>query len=580
MAAIPVQTLLNESTCYACFAPGSIPELARFALLDRLASGPSCTTAPDAPVMDIYPVFPAPGEYILSWSAVPGATSYWVFVAEDIDFLFQVNDANTTSTSQQFNDIAPATRYARVYAINACGISAYSNIITFNTDGFVPMVTNELESFNSVSTVATNFVTAAYQPTGNALVLAFIYGQSTDVSSVTGNGLTWVLVNVTNRSSGNQQSCWIYRAMGASPTNTALTVNMLTASSSGIIIHIQEFVGVNTGGTNGSGAIYQALNGVALGNITIAPLNPNGWNTIVGTCVVNANPSGAFLEAGWTQDLDTAQTPSTSVAAFIAHRLTTTDNSFTTGTVGSRGCIALEIVNVYSVAPAVTQPSGLANLEVWVRSDTGTFQDAAKAVPCTDGTTVYTWDNMGNTAVVSDFIQATALLRPTYNTAGGLNSKPRITFGGTQSLHNLSGTFAQPFTMVVIGAYTNGLGGFAPWLWSDPTAGAQLTTQTGLSGAPWIYAGTVEQSIRAFASGTIVGIFSGTNGTLYVNRIDSTPAQFVGANGFATGMVIGELAAQALIGDIYEVMFFSRALSLSEVSQIQIYAQSQYALNY
>jgi hypothetical protein len=103
------------------------------------------------------------------------------------------------------------------------------------------------------STIASPaFSTAA----GNELLLAFIAtdylaGSNTTVTGVSGGGLTWVLVDRANAQSGTSE---IWRAFAASPVSN---VNVTATLSQSVVssITVVSFIGVNTSGTNGSGAI-------------------------------------------------------------------------------------------------------------------------------------------------------------------------------------------------------------------------------------------------------------------------------------------------------------------------------------
>lgn len=102
--------------------------------------------------------------------------------------------------------------------------------------------------------------TASITPTANALVLAFIRvgDDAITVSSITGNGLTWVEVVTAVEVGGNRIS--VYRAMGATPSAGAVTIDL---SASAIAAwSIVEFTGVDTSGTNGSGAVVQSATAV------------------------------------------------------------------------------------------------------------------------------------------------------------------------------------------------------------------------------------------------------------------------------------------------------------------------------
>ncbi len=546
-----------------------------------LCNGADCV-APAAPVLDSVIVYESDGNYTLNWTAPADAVSYLLDLAEDVDFTIQIfiDQPYPTNTSGVIADVADATRFARVRAVSACGaISDYSNVITFSTS--IPQIGfNSLTSFVSASTVLSSFTTGAYAPTANALVLAFISTENAP-SSVTGNGLTWVLVNQLPPTFGTAATlqCFVYRAMGAAPTNDSLTV-AVAAGARGCLIHVQEYTGVYTGGTNGSGAIAQAMI-TPTANSFIQTMDANGLNASVGMAFQQGSPTGAVLEGGWTQDYNTFNVVNNCM--FVAHKVASTDNTFTTGMSASTSSWMAEIRNAYSSAHVLTQPSAIANLEIWARSDTGVYQDAAKTVPCTaNGDLVYTWDNMGNTALTADFIQATALLRPTYNATGGANGKPRISFNSNM-MRLVSGTFAQPVTLVVIGKYTGNSAGFAAWLWSD-SSNVQMATLTAQADDFYLYAGVTTLNGTKKLNGLPgigIGIVNGSSGSLYTNCISNLPGGNLGAQAFDVAATIGGYSGGAgyyLIGDEYEVMLFSRALTLQEICQIQIYAQQYYNL--
>lgn len=104
---------------------------------------------------------------------------------------------------------------------------------------------------------ATSYATASVSPTANRLLLLAVangHTGGTDLvpSSVTGNGLTWVLV--TDEDNGANLHISVWRAMGASPTAGAITINF-GATQHNCLWSLTEFDGVDTSGTNGSGAI-------------------------------------------------------------------------------------------------------------------------------------------------------------------------------------------------------------------------------------------------------------------------------------------------------------------------------------
>ncbi len=442
-----------------------------------------------------------------------------------------------------------------------------------------PLAGAVLTTFTSSNTVLTAFTTASVSPAANALVLCFVFG-GPPVTSVTGNGLTWELVydGYTPQSAVSPDGLTVYRAMGAAPSAGGITVNMSgVVSAAGIIIQVQQYTGVNTSGANGSGAIGQVF-GNYLAATTIAPLNANGLNAIVGAAVAKVNPTAAVLESGWTQDLNQAQTPvALPLGAFIAHRLATTDNSFDSGMAAVTFSLAMEIVAAASVQTFIT-PTDIAGLQVWSRASDGVFQDAAKAVPCTQGTSVYTWTNKGNGTVSSDFINATALTRPVWHQSTGPGDYDRIICTGTERLSNpMTGlvSASQPFTLIFIGTYTGGSSSDAPLIWNE-TAAVQLGVI--VSGAhPRAYAGTSVASAQAFSVGIVVGGYNSNVGDyIYVNNRNTGTSTTFGVAQFSNSGLIGENLGFGLIGSYYEVMIFSDVLTTAQVCQIQNYAKNRY----
>ncbi|HVJ09778.1 MAG TPA: N,N-dimethylformamidase beta subunit family domain-containing protein [Acidisarcina sp.] len=129
------------------------------------------------------------------------------------------------------------------------------------------------------STVSTPiFSTSA----SNELLLAFVAtdylsGANTTVTSVTGGGLTWVLVVRTNAQLGSSE---IWRAFAPSPvSNMSVTANL----SQSVIasLSVMSFTGVNTSGTNGSGAIGAVKSASASSGAPTATLVTTQANSVV-----------------------------------------------------------------------------------------------------------------------------------------------------------------------------------------------------------------------------------------------------------------------------------------------------------
>ena len=122
--------------------------------------------------------------------------------------------------------------------------------------------------------------TASVSPSANKLVLLaievdFMSAQSSaPAATITGNGLTWVLIATRLHwaDSSNWWNClYLYRTMGASPSTGAVTLDFGATQYDSIAWAMSEFTGMDTSGTNGSGAIVQSASnyGAATDTVTV-----------------------------------------------------------------------------------------------------------------------------------------------------------------------------------------------------------------------------------------------------------------------------------------------------------------------
>lgn len=116
-------------------------------------------------------------------------------------------------------------------------------------------VSASLLTASGSTTAGSSVATASVTPTANRLVLAFIHSSDGAATSVTGNGLTWV--QIVTAGGTNTEPTTVYRAMGASPSAGAITFNFGGTQSEFDWV-VVEYDGVDTSGTNGSGAIVQS----------------------------------------------------------------------------------------------------------------------------------------------------------------------------------------------------------------------------------------------------------------------------------------------------------------------------------
>lgn len=117
---------------------------------------------------------------------------------------------------------------------------------------------------NGSDTDATSYATASVSPTANLLELLAVHNGDAatppPTPTVTGCNLTWVQVATVlfGDDLAVHRRLTLFRAMGASPTTGALTIDFAGATEAGCAWSLDEFTNADTSGTNGSGAIVQS----------------------------------------------------------------------------------------------------------------------------------------------------------------------------------------------------------------------------------------------------------------------------------------------------------------------------------
>jgi hypothetical protein len=142
--------------------------------------------------------------------------------------------------AEKLSGLLPLLGFTLILLFGSSALGVVTRDVTVSTD----------QSTSSISTAP--FSTTS----GNELLLAFIStdylsGTNTAVTGVSGGGLTWVLVRRTNVQSGTSE---IWRAFATLPLSNA-TVSATISQSVGCSLTVMSFAGVDTTGTNGSGAI-------------------------------------------------------------------------------------------------------------------------------------------------------------------------------------------------------------------------------------------------------------------------------------------------------------------------------------
>lgn len=156
---------------------------------------------------------------------------------------------------------------------------AFFAVVNPNAVSIDQIVSGSSDFASSVVTTQ-NFSTSS----PNELLLAFVNasaGGSAVISTVSGAGLTWVLVERTNAQAGTAE---IWRAFSTSPLSN-VTVSASLSSGSGFTgdssLTIMSFFGVDTTGSNGSGAIGAIATGNSSAGAPSASLVTTRNNSLV-----------------------------------------------------------------------------------------------------------------------------------------------------------------------------------------------------------------------------------------------------------------------------------------------------------
>jgi hypothetical protein len=202
-------------------------------------------------------------------------------------FTLLSNGAYTLTPSQSGYTFTPNSQTVTLNGADLPGIGFSGQVVT--TDSISVDVTSSTDGSAPNNTISSPLFSTA---SGNELLLAFVSadyqsGANTTVSSVSGGGLTWVLVIRTNVQSGTAE---IWRAFATAPlSNVSVTANLSQTVESSITV--MSFAGVDTTGANGSGAIGATGTGNASQGAPTASLTTtrnNSWVFGVGNDFDNA----------------------------------------------------------------------------------------------------------------------------------------------------------------------------------------------------------------------------------------------------------------------------------------------------
>lgn len=123
------------------------------------------------------------------------------------------------------------------------------------------------------NTDASSYATGSRTPTANALQLLLVHAGGFFITSVaptlSGNGLTWVpIADITYVAGDFDGRLTLFRALGT-PSTGAVTIDFGGNTQGACHWSWREFTGVSTTGTDGSGAIAQAVPATATLTVTL-----------------------------------------------------------------------------------------------------------------------------------------------------------------------------------------------------------------------------------------------------------------------------------------------------------------------
>jgi hypothetical protein len=309
------------------------------------------------------------------------------------------------------------------------------------------------------SPAKTTVASPAFSTTsGNELLLAFIEtdylsGSNTTVTSVSGAGLTWVLVLRTNVQSGSSEIWRAFAPSTLSNVSVTATLSQSVVSSMTVI----SFSGVNTSGTNGSGAIGATKSANSTGGAPTASLvttQNNSWVFGVGNDYDNAIgrtvPSGQSLvhqyltptgDTYWVQ-MQNAPTPTSGTTVKINDTAPTGDRY------NLSICEILPAVggsSTFSLSGTVSPAASGSGVTI-------TLSGTANATTTTDSSGNYSFANLANGAYTVTPGKTGFTFSPTSQsvTINGANSTGNNFTATSTSIWSISGTISPATSGVTV----------------------------------------------------------------------------------------------------------------------------------
>lgn len=171
----------------------------------------------------------------------------------------------------------------------------------------------------ATTTDATSFSTGSYTPLASRILIATVQntkGASPDaVSSFSGNGLTWTLIQTVVDNANLRRMSQFWAATGASPTTGAATADFAGATQTSAHIRVDEFDGLNLSAPVGDTDVK----------------NPSGSHTSLALNLVFSNANnGTYAAMGYNGSSGSTPTAS-NITQLSANNLASPSNWMMTG---------------------------------------------------------------------------------------------------------------------------------------------------------------------------------------------------------------------------------------------------------
>lgn len=360
--------------------------------------------------------------------------------------IFADNSSPTTALNSPADS---ATGVSTTPVLDFTGTDADGNDVRYNvqvaTGSFADITRTTLTNGNQNGTL-TSVDTASVSPSANKLqLLSFSVRNGSNVtptiSSVTGCNLTWELVDsiAFDTSASSLRKLFVYRALGSSPTTGAITID-LGGTDTDVTWSLEEFTGMDTSGTNGSGAIVQSTtNKDEAGSassltVTLGAFSSEA-NATFGVFGTGNDTDGHVVGSGFTLAGNSPGAGVNGLSTTTEFRLdndTSVDMTLTSGV--QFGGIAIEIKNaVQPLIDAVSgTDSGFANPDNGGDTDPFTSGENIQYTvqSALSNSTVYYWRVRGIDPSGSNSYGAWATARSFTVTAGGGTSVKDLIGGG------------------------------------------------------------------------------------------------------------------------------------------------------